>query len=283
MNGYLISPGESTLLGSVQGVTEFLPISSSGHLVIFQNLLGFKEPQVLFDVVVHFGTLLAVVSVYRRDLWRIMVEVFTAFRETVRTQDFRKSWEAHPYLRLGVNLVLATLPAAAAGVFFEDALERIFGSLSSAAGMLLITGTVLFFTRRSKDQAIDLEKLSLLDGLAIGVAQAFALLPGISRSGMTIATGLFRGLNRDLAARFSFLLSVPAILGANVLEIHKISGHLDSKEGLPFFLGGVTALVTGYLALRILLRMVHSGKLHHFAYYCWAVGAGVLLFSFLNT
>jgi len=99
---------------------------------------------------------------------------------------------------------------------------------------------------------------------------------------MTIATGLFRGLNRDLAARFSFLLSVPAILGANILEIHKISGQLDSKEGLPLFLGGVTALLTGYLALRILLRVVHGGKLHHFAYYCWAVGATVLFFSLLK-
>jgi len=282
MSMHSISPAESTLLGTVQGLTEFLPVSSSGHLVIFQNLLGFREPQILFDVVVHFGTLLAVVLVYRQDLWRIVVEAFAGLREMARTRSFRRGWEAHPYFRLAVNIVLATLPAAVAGILFEHELERIFGSLSSAGGMLLVTGTVLFFTRKSKDKGIGLEQLSLLDGITIGFAQAFALFPGISRSGMTIATGLFRGLNRDLAARFSFLLSVPAILGATILEISEIHAKLGSMNLLPFLLGGGTALVTGYIALRILLRLVHQGRLFHFAFYCWALGSAVLLFSLLS-
>ena len=278
-----IPTGEATLLGIVQGLTEFLPVSSSGHLVIFQNLLGFRDPQILFDVVVHFGTLLAVVFVYRKDLGLIVREFFAALGEMVRSRDVRRGWKGYPYFRLAVILVLATLPAAFAGILFGESLENLFGSVGSAGAMLIVTGTVLFSSRFSRGPGKDLESLTLLKGMTVGFAQALALMPGISRSGMTIVTGLFCGLNRDLAARFSFLLSIPAILGATILEVFKIRNNLGAVDILPLLVGGVTALLTGTLALIFLIRIVHRGKLHHFSYYCWILGAAVLLFSALGT
>lgn len=277
-----ISSGESIFLGVVQGLTEFLPVSSSGHLVIFQHFLGLREPQILFDVIVHFGTLLAVVAVYRKDLWRLVAEFFGALGQWFRSGDLRATWRQRPYFRLGIFLVLGTVPAALAGVLLRGPLVRAFGSLTSTSVMLLITGTVLFFTRRTAGEGRDLEGLSLRHALAIGVFQALALMPGISRSGMTIAGGLYLGLNRDLAARFSFLLSIPAILGANVMELLDAAGNAAPVDPLPFVLGGVSALVSGFFALLLLLRLVHGGKLHRFAYYCWPLGVLVLVLSLLQ-
>ena len=276
-----VTSGDSLLLGFIQGITEFLPVSSSGHLVIFQYFLGLREPQILFDVVLHFGTLLAVVLVYREDLKKILVEFFAALGAFIRDRNVRATWHAYPYFRLGIYLVIGTLPAAFTGVLFEDLLEKAFGSLSSAGAMLIFTGTVLFSTRWVTGKGKSLEKLTYWHALVIGIFQAMALLPGISRSGMTIAGGLFIGLNRDLAARFSFLLSVPAILGATILELHDALDSSASLDLVPFILGGVVAMVSGYLALVFLLRIVHKGNFSKFAYYCWPVGLGVLLYSIL--
>ncbi len=278
-----ISIGESLFLGVVQGLTEFLPVSSSGHLVIFQHFLGLREPQILFDVIVHFGTLLAVVAVYRKDLWQLIVEFLAAMGQWIRTGDLKTTWKEHPYFRLGIFLVLGTVPAALAGILLRGPLVKAFGSLTSTSVMLLVTGTVLFFTGRKTGEGRKLEALSLRDALAIGVFQALALMPGISRSGMTIAGGLYLGLNRDLAARFSFLLSVPAILGANIMEMRDVIGNVESMDTVPFLLGGISALLSGYFALLLLLRLVHGGKLNRFAYYCWALGASVLVISLLHT
>ena len=267
-----IPSGEATFLGIVQGLTEFLPISSSGHLVAFQHFLGLRSPELLFDVIVHGGTLLAVLLVYGKDLWRTVAESLVAIPEMARERSVRTVWRGRPYLRLAAYLMIGTVPAAVAGILFQDALEQAFGSLFSVGCMLLVTGTVLYGTKSWKGPGRDLEDLCLRDCLVIGVAQALALLPGISRSGITIATGLFCGLRRDLSARFSFLLSVPAILGANLLQATKALGTQQTINGWAFVLGGLTALVTGYVALRLLLRIVHRGSLFRFAYYCWTVG-----------
>ena len=233
-----IDPGEATFLGVVQGLTEFLPVSSSGHLVAFQHLLGLQNPELLFDVVVHGGTLLAVLLVYGKDLWEIIKESLFAAAEMARQGNVREVWQHRPHFRLGTYLLIGTVPAAVAGLLFQDALEQAFASLLSVGCMLLVTGTVLFGTKLSKGPGRDLEDLSLRDCLVIGIAQSLALLPGISRSGMTIATGLFCGLNRGLAARFSFLLSVPAILGANILQAYKARETLQAINPWPFLLGG---------------------------------------------
>jgi undecaprenyl-diphosphatase len=277
-----ISIGESLFLGVVQGLTEFLPVSSSGHLVIFQHFLGLREPQILFDVIVHFGTLMAVVAVYRKDLRRLIVEFFAAMGQWFRTGDLKSAWKDYTYFRLGIFLVLGTIPAALAGILLRGPLVKAFGSLTSTSLMLLITGTVLFFTSRKTGEGKKLNALTLREALTVGIFQALALMPGISRSGMTIAGGLYIGLNRDLAARFSFLLSVPAILGANIMEVGDIVGTVGTPAPTPFLLGGLSAFLSGYFALQLLLKIVHGGKLSRFAYYCWALGIGVLTFSLLQ-
>jgi undecaprenyl-diphosphatase len=278
-----IDPGEATFLGVVQGLTEFLPVSSSGHLVAFQHLLGMRSPELLFDVIVHGGTLLAVLLVYGKDLWQIIRESLVASAEIVRERNIRAVWQGRPHFRLAAYLVIGTMPAAAAGLLFQDGLERAFGSLTSVGYLLLVTGAILYGTRFRKGAGRDVEDFTFRDCLVIGVVQSFALLPGISRSGVTIATGLFMGLNRDLSARFSFLLSVPAILGANLLQAYKVRGNVQGINEWPLLLGGMAALITGYVALRLLLRVVHKGKLFHFSYYCWAVGAFIVLTSWIGS
>jgi undecaprenyl-diphosphatase len=263
-------------------LTEFLPVSSSGHLVAFQHLLGMQSPELLFDVVVHGGTLLAVFLVYGKDLWEIVKDSLLATVDIARGGKTEAAWKSHPHFRFGAYLLIGTVPAAVAGLLFQDALEQAFASLLSVGCMLLVTGTVLFGTRFSKGTGRGLEELSLRDCLVIGIAQSLALLPGISRSGITIATGLFCGLKRDLAARFSFLLSVPAIVGANILQVHKAGETLQATNARPFLLGGLAALATGYVALRLLLRVVHKGRLFHFSYYCWAVGTFIVLAAWLG-
>lgn len=272
-----IDAGRAAFLGIVQGLTEFLPVSSSGHLVVFQHLLGLRSPELLFDVIVHGGTLLAVLLVFGEDLWKTAMESLRGLWEMARSRSVRVAWRQRPYLRLAVYLLVGTVPAAAAGLLLQDMLEKAFGSLPSVGSMLLVTGTFLYGTKPLNRPGRDLEQLCLRDCLLIGIAQSVALLPGISRSGVTIAAGLFCGLERDLAARFSFLLSVPAILGANILQAYGARDSLHTIDEGPLLLGGLTALVTGYLALRLLLRVVRKGRLFRFSYYCWAVGASVLL------
>ncbi len=276
-----IDSAQALLLGIVQGATEFLPISSSGHLVAIQHFLGLKNPELLFDAILHAGTLLAVLIVYRRDLWEILREGVASCLDILRRRDPRSVWTERPHLRLGVYLVTGTVPAAVVGLLFRDFLEQAFGSLTSVGCMLLVTGLVLFQTRGGAEAGRDLGNLSLRDSFLVGTAQALALLPGISRSGMTIAAGLRCGLDRDLAARYSFLLSVPAILGANILEIGRFLGERGTIDPIPFFVGGTAALVAGYAALRVLLRIVHGGRLFRFAYYCWAMGTALLLSVFV--
>ncbi len=277
-----IDPGQAAFLGFVQGLTEFLPVSSSAHLVIFQHLLGMRNPALLFDAVVHAGTLLAVLLVYGKDLWKVIGETLCAVQEMVRDGSAPAVWRSRPYFRLGVYLLIGTIPAAVVGLLFQDAVEQAFGSLPAVGSMLLVTGVILFGTKSSKGARRGLEGLALRDCLVIGTAQSFALLPGISRSGITIATALFCGVKRDLAARFSFLLSVPAILGANILEVYKARGTLQAIHQWPLLVGGLVSMITGYVALRLLLRIVHSGRLFHFSYYCWALGAFVLLAAWIG-
>ena len=196
------------LLGIVQGLTEFLPVSSSGHLVIIQSLLpGFNEPGVLFHATVHLGTLGAVVLYFRRDLFEMAACIISP-----RSADPLR-------VRLMLLIVVGTLPTIAVALLFKDELEQLFANVSIAAAMLLVTGTLLYFTDRTRERTTDLERMNIGHALFVGVAQGFAIIPGISRSGATITAGVFSGLTRELALRYSFLLSIPAILGAFVLQL----------------------------------------------------------------
>ncbi len=251
----------AAVLGIVQGITEFLPISSSGHLVLAERLLGTEEADMYMQVFLHFGTLLAIVLVYRRKLG-------TLFASVGRAMTKRRTGGDSANLFYIAYLAIATVPAMILGYAFKDLIERFFESAYPVAFFFLITGTVIFFTRRVRERK---EKLGFIDSVAIGLSQALALLPGISRSGITISAGIYRGLGRSEAADFCFVLAVPSIL---IVSIYKSVEF--SRAGLELFpqylLGMAVALIVGYAAIRWLILLVKKGRFFYFAFYCWFLG-----------
>jgi len=230
-------------------------VSSSGHLVLLQHWFGFKEggDSLTLDVALHFGTLVAVVYYYRNDLIQMVLMRSPAAK------------------RLIVLLFLATLPAVIVGLFFKKQVEAMFVSPLANGFELIFTGSVLFLTLWLEAGEATESDASFLSAFLIGIAQAVAILPGVSRSGMTIAVALFLTYSRPFAARFSFLMSIPAILGAVVLQSPDIA-HVTSSSIPPLILGTVVSGVVGFLSIRWLLGVIGRGKLYYFAYYCWAVG-----------
>ena len=258
---------ESALLGLVQGLTEFLPVSSSGHLELAKALMNdsvVAEAKLHFTVVLHAATALATLLVFRRDIASI-------FRGLIR-------WESEA-VQFTLAIIISMIPAGLIGLFMEDYLEEIFsGSLVLVGFMLLITGVLLFAADRAKetDQGVNSKS-----ALIIGIAQAIAIMPGISRSGATIATSVLLGLDRARAARFSFLMVVPLILGKMLMDIRSMSvGTFEGNvEFAPLATGFVVAFVTGVLACRAMIALVKRAKLSAFAYYCFAVGAAAMIWK----
>lgn len=251
---------EAVLLGIVQGLTEFLPVSSSGHLVISQALLGLELPGVFFEVVVHLATLCAVCWVYRASLWRLARGVFG--RDAALTG----------YVGL---LALATIPAGLVGVGLGDLLAPIFERPVVAAALLLVTGGLVWSIRSFSERA-HRQRPRAPDAVGIGFAQALAILPGISRSGSTVAVGTALGIDPARAAEFSFLLSIPAIAGAAVLQLPDLAETGAALGTIPLAGAFVAAAVSGVVAIRIFLRMLERRTFHRFAYYCWIAGAAYL-------
>ncbi|NOY52777.1 MAG: undecaprenyl-diphosphatase UppP [Deltaproteobacteria bacterium] len=249
----------AAILGLVQGLTEFLPVSSSGHLVIVQHLLHFTDPNLAFDVVLHLGTLLAVFIYFGADLRKIL---------SASLGKGDSKWR-----RVGLLILLGTVPTGVIGVLFKDVFERLFSSPETVVWTLAVTGLLLFTADRVKRADRPLSGIGVKDAILIGVVQGISVIPGISRSGSTIATGLYRRIEARAAARFSFLLSIPAILGAVVLEGKDILGHTVGGSGAAFFVGFMTAAVSGWLAIRILMALLVRRGLTGFALYCWGVAA----------
>ncbi len=253
------------VLGLVQGATEFLPISSSAHLVLVPWLLGWPEPSLAFDAMVHWGTLAAVVAFF----WRDLLALAKGWGRSLATRRLND-----PEARLAWLILVGTLPGLLAGLLWEDFFEGLFSSPAKVAGLLLVTGTLLAVSERmglSRRRRTD--ELNLFDSLLIGAAQACAIAPGISRSGATIAMGLWRGLEREAAARYSFLLATPIIFGAGVLQLIKVlaSGGV-SGQLVPLILGFLAAAISGYLGIGWLLAYLQRSKLYAFAIYCWIAG-----------
>lgn len=267
------------LLGVVQGLTEFLPVSSSGHLVLFQSLFGMKEPELFFDVSVHMGTLVAVCVFFYQDLKEISAVLLSTSTWSPRQSGRWQRWSRMPEMRLFGLILVGTVPTALLGLMFRPVAEMLFSSVRMVGIMLLVTGLLLWLTRRVRPGGRNTGKLSLWDGLWVGMMQGIAILPGISRSGATIAMGLFRGLDRETAARYSFLLSIPAILGAMALQL--VGARTSALPPLgPIALGTCVAGAVGYVALKVLIRLVQKGDLYVFAFYCWPVGVVVIVCSF---
>jgi len=262
-------------LGIIQGLTEFLPISSSGHLVFFQTLLGFSEPEILFDSGLHMGTLVAVGLYFRSDLEKMFRESWGFVLGWIRGQKRWGQIRDTPMAVLTLAVLVGTVPTALIGFAFRSPVERLFGSAAFAGIMLLCTGGILAMSRWISPVRTRKQAPGLAAALLVGTAQGLAILPGISRSGATIVCGMLCGLSRDLAARFSFLLSIPAIVGA--LSLQWSTQGLDRVGLFPLFAGFVTSALVGMLALKFLMAMVRKGHLFYFAPYCFLAGLVILL------
>ena len=262
----------SFLLGLVQGVAEFLPISSSGHLAIAQNLLGMQEagsvPE-FFDVLLHLGTLIAVFAAYWKDICEMVVELFRGIGDLAHRST---PSPVPPARRLILLIVVGTLPLFAV-LPIRKAVQGLSDNMVFVGAALIVTGILLFLCDRVRKGRKTERSATWVDALLVGVGQAVATLPGVSRSGMTITAGCFVGYERRFAVRFSFLLSIPAVLGANILSVgDAVRAGINGAEVPMYLVGVVTAAVVGYLCIRLLKYVADKGRFGAFAYYCWAVG-----------
>lgn len=263
---------ETVLLGIIQGLTEFLPISSSGHLVIFQNCLGFKEPEILFDGALHLGTLLAVCLYFRNEI-----------KQTITEIGHRNLTGPNASVVWGV--IIGTLPTSFMALTLKDRFESFYASTKMVGLMLMVTGVILivpwavFKVKKYKNKfSFHPNRRGIFIALTIGAVQGFAIIPGISRSGITIACGLLCGLDRELAGRFSFLLSIPMIVGWNVLNLSK---KTTLTVGLPnLFIGFGSAAIAGFLALKLLMDLLTKGRLHYFTPYCLITGFIIVVLTY---
>jgi undecaprenyl-diphosphatase len=272
----------SFLLGLIQGISEFLPISSSGHLSIAQNLLGLSavgKEHLFFDVMLHLGTLVAVFIAYWSDIVDMILELFRAIDDLIH---HRSSVRTPPARRLLLMVIVGTLPLFVI-LPFKDAIESLYYNTVFIGCALLVTGVLLFFSDLVRRGHKTEKTATMRDTLIVGAAQAIATCPGISRSGTTICTGTFLGFDRKFAVRFSFLLSIPAVIGANLLDLtHAIHSGIDVSQMPIYLVGIVTAAVSGYLSIRLLRMIADKGRFGWFAYYCWGIGIFTLILNALR-
>ena len=262
----------SVILGVIQGITEFLPVSSSGHLVLGQFFLGIREPELFFDVVLHVATLMVVLWFFRHDIAKAVFEVI----EAIGTKEGKLHSLLHCEL---TKVVIATVPLAVVGLLGRSFIEGLFSDPKFVAYDLIITGFFLISTRfrnaRQKEVSGPGGIISWKQALLVGFFQIFALAPGISRSGITISVALLSGCSREDSARFSFLLFIPAAVGAFVLEVSKVD--FSNLQWTVVAAGFASALISGYVALKWLIRLIKRGAFYRFAFYCWTVGLLTLI------
>jgi undecaprenyl-diphosphatase len=262
---------QALILGIVQGVTEFLPISSSGHLVLLPAALGWSSPSLVFDATVHLATLVAVLAVFWQDIIRLIVGWWRGLLRgrPLETVESRLAWW----------IIVGTVPGILTGLLLEKPIELLFASPRAAGAFLLVTAVLLVLADILGRRRRDITGITWLDGLLIGIGQAAAIAPGISRSGATISVGMFCGLTREAAARFSFILAVPIIAGAWLVQMAKLIGQGSLSAEAPLLLVGfVAAAVFGYAAIRLLLVYLRKRQLYPFSVYCVVVGILALTF-----
>ena len=275
---------EAILLGILQGLTEFLPVSSSGHLVLAQQFLGLKEPLVFFDVMLHVGTLAAVLVAYRDAIGRLVIGGLSALGDTQFWRKPRATLNTSAELKFIWLILIGSIPTGIIAVVFKTQLESFFDEVRIVSTMLILTGVILQLPRlrREKTDSPDTsaEELKTWHAPLIGIAQGCAITPGISRSGTTISLALFLGIPAKTAAEYSFLLSIPAILGAVALKIRDLG-----DTTIPFHIVGtgmLASFIVGYIALRFLLVMLNRGRFSIFSYYCVALGLTSLLIALIQ-
>ncbi|MBT3176894.1 MAG: undecaprenyl-diphosphate phosphatase [Desulfobacula sp.] len=271
---------QGIILGIIQGLTEFLPVSSSGHLVLGQIFFGITQSQLAFDISVHMGTLLAVLVVYASNISAMLVSVFNFISKAILLKPVAHLFKEDKNLKLAYLILLGSIPTALIGLFLKQFEHILFSSAVLVGTMLILTGTILWVSRNYYFTENKKKGLGIKQALIIGVGQGLAVTPGISRSGTTIALGMFLGLDRNNAAQFSFLLSIPAILGAQILSIKDMINNGLVIDPVTIY-ATIASFITGLIALKLLLSLVHSGRFHIFAPYCWLIGSLVLLSKFI--
>ena len=291
----IMSVLQSIFLGIIQGLTEFLPVSSSGHLAIFQNIFHIDTgSSILFDILLHLGTLLVVFVVYWKDIWKLIVEAIhmlgDIFSNLGNFFKNRGKEEKLPYRRVVrtnyrkfvVLLLVSTIPTGIMGVLGEKLISDAGNTLLIPGICLLITGVLLLLSDRMENCTKIPKDVTYREGILVGIAQGFATLPGLSRSGTTIAACLFCGFDRRFAVKYSFILSIPAILGAAVLEIKDVGGEVISGGMVGTYLAGMAAAaLVGYICIRTMLVVVRNKKFKYFAFYCFAIGAVSIVCNFV--
>lgn len=262
---------QAIILGIFQGISEFLPISSSGHLVILQHFFGIKEGNLFFTEMLHFGTLISIVIVYFNDIIKIIVEFFKMLGSGIKNKKFKI---VNDYQKLALLIIIGSIPTAIIGFLFEDFFKKLYSSSILPIGVaFLITGLLLWIANKKPHENKKVSNMTILDSLTIGIFQGIAIIPGISRSGSTIVAGLLRGLDRSLATEFSFLLALPATFGAGLFGITDVikTGSTAVIDG-PLIIGILLSTIVGVFAIKFLIKMLKKDKLHYFSYYLWIIG-----------
>ena len=273
----------SMILGLVQGVSEFLPISSSGHLSLFQHFfnLATSDGSLFFDVLLHLGTLIAIFVYYWKDIVKLVKSLIHLIQCLFSKKERQKVKRLAPAERMVLMIIVATLPLFVI-LPIKDLVEGLYGNTIFVGCALLATGVILFLSDRMARGKKGPKSATLLDALLVGVGQAVAVVPGLSRSGTTISAGMLRGFSRRFAVRFSFLMSIPAVLGANILTIgDAVQQGIDTSMLPAYIVGTIVAAVSGYFAIRLVNLLADKGKFGNFAYYCWGTGAAAVVASLI--
>lgn len=269
---------QAIIVGIVQGLTEFLPVSSSAHLIFIQRILNVQDSSLAFDTLLHFGTLIAVVFYFRKDVYLLLKAWWLSIGDILQHR-FREGLSSDPYKRLSWYVIIGTIPVGLVGVLFKSQVEALFeGALYVPGFFLFVTGTVLYLSQRMNSGRVNFGNMSLKESVFMGLGQACSILPGLSRSGITIASGLVIDLDKEFAAKFSFILSIPAILGATLVQLKDISMAVDTSF-VAITLGFIASVISGYFAIKWLIVLVQKKSLDIFAYYCWIVSILVFMGS----
>ncbi|MGI6003146.1 MAG: undecaprenyl-diphosphate phosphatase [Lachnospiraceae bacterium] len=286
---------QAIMMGILQGLTEFLPVSSSGHLAIFQYIFNINtDTGLLFDVLLHLGTLVAVCIVYWRDFSRVVVafvemvidlfyNLFVLISGGAKGQRSYRRIISNAYRKFVVMIIVTTIPTGIIGLLLDDCITKASQGLLVPGICLVITAIILLISDMKKPGNKKVKKSTYGDAAVVGVAQGFATLPGLSRSGTTITACLLLGFDRGFAVKYSFIASIPAILGANILELVRTDSAALASANIPaYIVGAIVAGIVGYICIKVMIRIVKSNKFHYFAYYCAAVGIIAVLVYFIH-
>lgn len=268
---------QAIILGIFQGISEFLPISSSGHLVVLQHIFGIKEGNLFFTEMLHFGTLISIFIVFFNDIIKIIAEFFKMIGQGIKNRKFKIT---NIYQKMAILIIVGSVPTAFIGLLFQETFEKLYSSLLHISIAFMVTGLILWIVDKKSREEKKVKDMTYGDAIIIGTFQGIAIIPGISRSGSTIAGGLFRGLNRNLATEYSFLLALPATFGAALLGIKDvIETDAEVCFSLPLITGVIISAITGIISLKILIKLLQTKKLHYFSYYLWALGIILLIYQ----